>query len=163
LNEDKYVELMNTVLKGLPPPQVICQNCDVVGHTYKKCPEIHKKTWFKNQSLVRSFVMFLRQATILQIKSNEELYQNYLKDGENIENRCNLISTMGEEAEHLEINVLLTFLDIGSTLYQIDRVEAHATNTNAIQIYTLPDEKYIPKIFLLYRPGHYDILYKTNL
>jgi len=151
-------DLVDSVKPTILPP-VVCQSCDIAGHTVKNCPEILKKTWFKNQSLLQSFVIFLRSATIHQIKTND-IYQFYLREGETIEDRCNQILTMGEDAEHLEINALLTFLGLGSTLFQIDREDARMTNTNGIQTYTLPDEKSIPKIFLLYRPGHYDLLYK---
>jgi len=133
---------------------VICQLCDKPGHTAKNCL---KKTWFKDQKLMHSLVIFLRAATIHQIKSNQ-MYQNYLKEGENVESRCRLIQTMGEEAEHLEINALLSFLDLGCKMYQLDN-----TNTGeSIQTYTLPEENSIPKVYLLYRPGHYDLLYKQQ-
>jgi len=86
----------------------------------------------------------------------------YLQEGETIQDRCKLIGTMDEEAEHFEINALLTFLNLGSTIFQMDRVDGQATNTQSIQTYTLPDEHSQPKIFLLYRPGHYDLLYKSK-
>jgi len=136
-------------------PQVVCQICDVAGHTAKNCTEIIKKTWFKNQSLLQSLVRFLRNATIHEIKNNE-IFKFYLGESETLEDRCTRISTMGEEAEHFEINALLTFLGVGTTLFQIDREDAKTT----IQTYTLPNENSIPKLFLLYRPGHYDLLYK---
>jgi len=93
----------------LLPPQVVCQYCDKAGHIAKSCPQITlKKSWFKNQSLLQSLVNFLRMATIHQIRNNDD-YKMYLQEGETIKDRCKLIGTMGEEAEHFEINALLTF------------------------------------------------------
>ncbi len=65
---------------------------------------------------------FLRMITSHSLRSNET-YRFYFDTEEAFMQRCRSAEQMGEEAEHMEINALLTELGITCKLYQIDRTE----------------------------------------
>jgi len=106
-----------------------------------------------NHELSQAFVHLLRMMTSYSLRHNE-VYRFYFENETQFEEKCRTAERMGEEAEHMEINALLSLIGITCQLIQLDR------NAGDIQLYTLPDETAAPRYFLLYRPGHYDILYK---
>jgi len=103
--------------------------------------------------LTQAIVHMLRMLTSRAMRGYE-VYRLYFETDHEFEEKIKQVERMGEEAEHMEINALLTLLGITCQLVQLDR------NAGDIQLYTLPDETAAPRYFLLYRPGHYDILYK---
>lgn len=61
---------------------------------------------------------------------------------------------MGKESDHIHIIALAGALDVAIRVEYMDRGAGASVTTHEF-----PDGSQ-PKIWLLYRPGHYDILYK---
>lgn len=60
---------------------------------------------------------------------------------------------MSKESDHIHIIALAQALNVSILVEYMDRAEGGTVN----HIFPEGSE---PRIFLLYRPGHYDILYK---
>jgi len=72
---------------------------------------------------------------------------------------------MGRESDHIHIATLTTSASVPVRVEYVDRgtttTAAAADNHNEIPVnhHDFPDNSAPPKICLIYRPGHYDILY----
>jgi len=73
---------------------------------------------------------------------------------------------MGRESDHIHIATLTTSVTVPVRVEYVDRgTVAAATNHNdathelPVNHHDFPDGLTPPKICLIYRPGHYDILY----
>lgn len=60
---------------------------------------------------------------------------------------------MYKESDHIHVIALTLALNVGVRIQYMDRGTGGQVNTH-----DFPEEK-TPRIHLLYRPGHYDILY----
>jgi len=67
---------------------------------------------------------------------------------------------MGRESDHIHIATLTTSTNVPVRVEYVDR-GAVATDHNQLCVnhHDFPDDTSPPKICLIYRPGHYDILY----
>lgn len=109
---------------------------------------------FNDEGTSNYLVVFMRLLTSLNIKSQHEFYQNFLEGGQTVEEFCaNEVEPMFKESDHIHIiafcqesgvNVRVTYLDRG------DHKEAVP--------HDFPEGSK-PDIHLLYKPGHYDIVY----
>ena len=61
---------------------------------------------------------------------------------------------MCKESDHIHITALAQALSLSIQVEYMDRGEGGTTNPHVFP------EGSEPKVYLLYRPGHYDILYK---
>lgn len=87
-------------------------------------------------------------------------------DGEHLEGwivllRCDCssglfqeVEPMAKESDHIHIIALAQALNVSILVEYMDRGEGGTTNPHVFP------EGSEPKVYLLYRPGHYDILYK---
>jgi len=107
-----------------------------------------------NEEQSTKFVKFLREITAQTLQKNE-IFSSFLPEGQTIEKVSQVALTMGEDAEQLQMMSLLMWVNIGCQVFQLDREKGNA-------LYKLPDETIPPRIYLLFRPGHYDLLYKNN-
>lgn len=64
------------------------------------------------------------------------------------------VEPMCKESDHIHIIALAQALNVSILVEYMDRGEGGATNPHVFP------EGSEPKVYLLYRPGHYDILYK---
>lgn len=106
-----------------------------------------------NEKISTSFVSVLRTITAHNLRKDEE-FSYFIPDGQTLDKVIETALTMGEDAEQLQMMGLLKWFQIGCHVSQLDR-------TNNVS-YQLPDESLPTRICLLYRPGHYDLLYKRN-
>ena len=60
---------------------------------------------------------------------------------------------MGKESDHIHITALTSSIGVPVRVEYMDRADSASPNTHSF-----PDGS-SPSITLLYRPGHYDILY----
>eukprot|EP00884_Botryococcus_braunii_P008440 jgi/Botrbrau1/17598/Bobra.0166s0037.3 len=122
-------------------------------------------------------VMLLRILTSCELQRRKDFFLNFVlgyHDGvESVEQFCRkLVEPMGEESDHMHIVALTEALAVPLRVMYLDghMNEAAggmdgegAASTNAIDF--VPDEcgstNRVPRVHLLYRPGHYDILYPT--
>jgi len=105
----------------------------------------------KKESISDNFVKCLRKFASISLNKEKDLYEHMIID-ENFETFNSKVLKMGEEAEQVAIVALTKMLNVHILMYQVDRV-------SPIPKYTLPDDTQNPKMFLLFRPGHYDIFY----
>jgi len=68
---------------------------------------------------------------------------------------------MGRESDHIHIATLTTSTNVPVRVEYVDRGSTTATDHVELQVnhHDFPDDSAPPKICLIYRPGHYDILY----
>jgi len=71
---------------------------------------------------------------------------------------------MGRESDHIHIATLTTSASVPVRVEYVDRgtatVDASANHNDLpVNHHDFPDTSSPPKICLIYRPGHYDILY----
>lgn len=64
------------------------------------------------------------------------------------------VEPMSKESDHIHIIALAQALNVSILVEYMDRGEGGTVNHHVFP------ERGDPRIFLLYRPGHYDILYK---
>ncbi|PIN25636.1 ubiquitin hydrolase [Handroanthus impetiginosus] len=125
----------------------------------------------RDQSISDCVVMFFRFITSGELKKRSEFYEPFVQGLTNgtVEQFCkSSVEPMGEESDHVHITALSDALGVPIRILYLDRscddkgsisvnhhdftpAPGNPTNDNANAVK--------PFITLLYRPGHYDILY----
>lgn len=104
-----------------------------------------------------SYTWFLRLLTSVSIRMNSDEYIAFIFESgiADIDQFCKLeVEPMGKECDHLQISALSRYLGLS-----IDIVYLNGSS-NESSVITIGDPlSKFNKISLLYRPGHYDILY----
>jgi len=112
---------------------------------------------FNDQGLSDYLIVFLRLITSGQLQKDADFYVNFVDGGRSVKDFCNQeVEPMNKESDHIHIIALATALDVSVAVEYMDRGD-HAQCVRHV----FP-EGTEPKIFLLYRPGHYDILYRRE-
>ena len=109
-------------------------------------------------------ITYLRCVTSSYLRAHEADYVGFLADGySSIEEFClREVDPMYRECDELQIIALTKSLRVPVEIFYLDRSEGDAPN-----VLRLPEEHDSPKakryqgphITLLYKPGHYDLLY----
>ncbi|XP_031629379.1 ubiquitin thioesterase otubain-like [Contarinia nasturtii] len=116
--------------------------------------ELHRL--FNDQGHSDYVVVYLRLMTSGQLQEGAEFYQNFIDGNCTMEEfRHQEVEPMYKESDHIHIIALCTALNVGVRVEYMDRGEAEGGQVTA---HDFPDGLK-PKVYLLYRPGHYDILY----
>lgn len=114
--------------------------------------ELHKV--FNEQGYSDYVVVYLRLITSGKLQEEADFYQNFIEGNFTIEEfRHQEVEPMYKESDHIHIIALCTALNVGVRVEYMDRGEG-----GLVKAHDFP-EGTIPKVFLIYRPGHYDILY----
>jgi len=109
---------------------------------------------FNNEGLSNYLVVFLRLLTSKQLQVEGEFYQNFMEGGRTVAEFCSTeVEPMYKESDHIHIIGLTAAAGIGVRVVYLDR----GTGDTAVP-HDFPEGSE-PKIHILYRPGHYDILY----
>ncbi|KAE9595028.1 putative ubiquitinyl hydrolase 1 [Lupinus albus] len=126
-----------------------------------------------NQYLIMVFVMFFRFVTSAAIQKRSEFFEPFILGLANttVEQFCkSSVEPMGEESDHVHITALSDALGVPIRVVYLDR---SSCDTGAVSVNhhdfmpvdgdlsnaVASSEKKSPFITLLYRPGHYDMLY----
>ncbi|KAL3700631.1 hypothetical protein R1sor_018653 [Riccia sorocarpa] len=111
-------------------------------------------------------VMFFRFVTSAEIRRRAEFFEPFILGLSNmsVQQFCKAsVEPMGEESDHVHITALSDALGVPIRVVYLDRsVGADGKNTDVNHHDFVPTEGSnvdIPPVVLLYRPGHYDILY----
>ncbi|XP_067625607.1 ubiquitin thioesterase otubain-like [Eurosta solidaginis] len=113
--------------------------------------ELHKV--FNEQGYSDYVVVYLRLLTSGKLQEEADFYQHFIEGNFTIEEfRHQEVEPMYKESDHIHIIALCTALGVGVRVEYMDRGDAH------VKAHDFPEGS-IPKVFLIYRPGHYDILY----
>ena len=110
---------------------------------------------FNDQGLSDYLVVFLRLLTSMHLKKEAEFYQNFMEGGVSVNEYCaKEVELMYRESDHIHVTALCKETGIRVRILYLDR----GCNKEASP-HDFPDEGIESDIHLLYRPGHYDILY----
>jgi len=113
---------------------------------------------FNNEGLSNYLVVFLRLLTSKQLQIEGEFYQNFMEGGRTVAEFCSTeVEPMYRESDHIHIIGLTAAAGISVRVVYLDR----GTGDNPVH-HDFP-EGTEPKIHILYRPGHYDILYLKTM
>jgi len=110
---------------------------------------------FNDDGRSEYMVVMWRLLTSCYLRKEEEFYQNFLEGYATVKDFCeHEVEPMYRESDHIHIIALTSFLNVGVRVNYMDRSGADGK----VNAHDFPDGLQ-PRIHLLYRPGHYDILY----
>ncbi|RKF62763.1 Ubiquitin thioesterase OTUB1 [Erysiphe neolycopersici] len=126
---------------------------------------------FNNAIISNSIVYHFRLLASSWLKANPETYEGFILDGSGVDAYSqNYIEPVNVEIEHLImcvlIDVLLKPIGIAVEIVYLDRTPGSQANTHIFQDEDpvgVPKNPGSPTIHLLFRPSHYDILYRDEL
>lgn len=100
----------------------------------------------------------MRFLTSGELKNNAVLYETFIENEIPIEFFCQTeVEQIDKEADQIQIMALLNYLEVGIKIIYLDsNVKSKEAYTVILPESTQPKDV---KATLLYRPGHYDILY----
>ncbi|CAH2240528.1 ubiquitin thioesterase otubain-like [Pararge aegeria] len=114
--------------------------------------ELHDK--FNKQGYSDYIVVYLRLITSGQLQTQHDFYQNFIEGPRTVIEFCRQeVEPMYKESDHIHIIALSNALNAGIRVKYMDRGEG-----SQVIAHDFPDGVK-PLVHLLYRPGHYDILY----
>jgi ubiquitin thioesterase protein OTUB1 len=109
---------------------------------------------FQDQGQSDYLVCYLRIVTSGYLQKNSEFYLPFLQGHATIKDFCSKeVEPMRCESDHVHISALTQALDVNVRVQYMDRGEGGKVNHHDFP------EGSEPCLHLLYRPGHYDILY----
>ncbi|XP_047514005.1 ubiquitin thioesterase otubain-like [Pieris napi] len=114
--------------------------------------ELHDK--FNKQGYSDYIVVYLRLITSGQLQTQHDFYQNFIEGPRTVTEFCRQeVEPMYKESDHIHIIALSNALNVGVRVKYMDRGEG-----SQVIAHDFPEGSK-PLVHLLYRPGHYDILY----
>ncbi|OBT79251.1 hypothetical protein VF21_01854 [Pseudogymnoascus sp. 05NY08] len=125
---------------------------------------------FIDEEISNAIIYYFRLLASAWLKANAVTYRDFIPDGLGVDNYSkNMIEPAKTEIEHLGmtllIDVLMKPVGIAVEIVYLDRSEGTDVNSHIIQAEDesgTPIHAGAPMVHLLYRPGHYDILYKER-
>ena len=110
-------------------------------------------------SLCNWYITWLRCLTSAQLQRRPELYSPYLVDHSSIKAFCAAeVDCMNREVDAVQILALTTELGVAVRIEYLDGSEG-----SGLHGYVMPEGKQEDGVVtLLYRPGHYDIIYRRE-
>ncbi|CAF0980699.1 unnamed protein product [Rotaria sp. Silwood1] len=109
------------------------------------------------------FVAYLRLFTSGYLQMNREFFENFIEDGKSIKQFCSTeVEPMARESDNIHIIALTKAAAVPLRVIYMDRSQQSLLT---IHDFTATDEEitetFKPMITMLYRPGHYDLLYEN--
>lgn len=109
---------------------------------------------FRDEGISNYLVVYLRLITSCHLQQNKEFFQNFVDGNRTVEDFCKgEVEPMDRESDHIHIIAITTALNLCIRVAYVDRA-----NSDEIIYHDFPECSQ-PQLHLLYRPGHYDILY----
>lgn len=100
----------------------------------------------------------LRFLTSGELKNKPEQYEVFIENQIPIDMFCQLeVEPIDKEADQIQIMALLNYIEIPIRIVYLD---SNLTTVEPSSMVFPMEVKEDPSIVLLYRPGHYDILYR---
>ncbi|KAJ8266129.1 hypothetical protein GJAV_G00126260 [Gymnothorax javanicus] len=110
---------------------------------------------FNDQCMSDYLVVYLRLLTSGFLQREHAFFQHFIEGGRSVKEFCQQeVEPMSKESDHIHIIALAQVLNTAILVEYMDRGEGGTVNHHVFP------EGGEPRVFLLYRPGHYDILYK---
>ncbi|KAM3211737.1 hypothetical protein ACQJBY_065072 [Aegilops geniculata] len=114
----------------------------------------------QNEQKFANILSYLRLITAIEICTKAEKYEAFIEHPDqklNVVEYCRTsVIPMKEEAESVNLFALTDVLQVP---LQVVYIRDKPTEPNTHIIYELPESS-VPTVTLLYRPGHYDIIYE---
>lgn len=113
-------------------------------------------------------VYYVRCITALELLTNSMLYEPFLDQGMTIESEREIMMAVSSEIDALGLTVLIDALmkpaNFAVEIVVLERSPGSEVNTHHYNLDVNGDQMSngVPTGYLLYRPGHYDILYKGD-
>jgi ubiquitin thioesterase protein OTUB1 len=124
---------------------------------------------FNNGESAKAIIYHLRLLAASYLKENAATYEGFIPDGRGITGYCQeTIESVDREIDHLGVillyNILLKPAGFVLEIAYLDRSEGEQVNTHRLPGPMDPQDPSTlgPAAYLLYRPDHYDILYKPQ-
>ena len=124
-----------------------------------RTPEQLLEQVFNDSGKSDYLVVFLRLITSSHLQKNSEFFQAFIEDGLSVKEFCqHEVEPMYKESDHIHVIAITTAIGVGVRINYLDR----GGSAEKINVHDFPDGVQNPKIHLLYRPGHYDVLYPRD-
>jgi len=108
---------------------------------------------FNDEGMSNYLVVFLRLLVSKQLQQQADFYQNFIEDNIPLKDFCATeVEPMFKESDHIHIIGLTAATGVGVRVIYLDR------GGDKVQEHDFPEGQE-PMLHLIYRPGHYDILY----
>lgn len=115
---------------------------------------------FCEQATSDYIVVYFRLITSGYLQKNADTFANFIVGASSIVDFCKTeVEPMYKESDHIHVVAITSALEVCTRIIYMDRgSSADSVNAHDFPEQDLPAK---PKIHLLYRPGHYDVLYPT--
>lgn len=114
---------------------------------------------FCEQTVSDYIVVYFRLITSGYLQQNAETFTNFIVGASSIVDFCKTeVEPMYKESDHIHVVAITSALQVKTRIIYMDRGSSADGSVNA---HDFPEQDHLTKcrIHLLYRPGHYDILY----
>nr|ACO10355.1 Ubiquitin thioesterase otubain-like [Caligus rogercresseyi] len=142
---------------GFPSDTILEDFYDNFMEALDKCENMNQKElteMFNDQGVSDYIVVFLRLLTSMQLQKDADFYMNFMEDHLSVSEFCKAeVETMYKESDHIHVIALTAATGVNVRILYLDR----GSNKEASP-HDFPEGS-DPKVHLLYRPGHYDVLY----
>lgn len=106
-------------------------------------------------------VCWARCLTSASLKRRADEFSAFLSSHSSMAEFCaQEVDPMAKDADHLQITALSSYLGVPVTVVYLDRSEGNAAAEHTFQeVGSTAAATSFPPVYLLYRPGHYDLIY----
>lgn len=112
---------------------------------------------FQDQGSSDYAVCYMRILTSAYLQSNSDFFQAFVEGGKTMKDYCTQeVEPMYRESDHMHITAITTALGVPVRVEYMDRGEGGVVNHHDFP----EDSPKPPVMHILYRPGHYDLLYR---
>ena len=119
---------------------------------------------FCDQTTSDYIVVYFRLITSCYLQQNAEKYANFIVGASNIVDFCKAeVEPMYKESDHIHVVALTSALQVKTRIIYMDRNLSKDGSVNAHDFPEQSDRLDGCRIHLLYKPGHYDVLYPGNV
>uniref|UniRef100_UPI00358E3542 ubiquitin thioesterase OTUB1 n=1 Tax=Myxine glutinosa TaxID=7769 RepID=UPI00358E3542 len=128
---------------------------DLIEMVERQISEAELLAAFNEQNTSDYVVVYLRLLTSGYLQKESAFFEHFVEGGRTVKEFCSQeVEPMAKESDHIHIIALAQALNISIRVEYMDRGDCGGVNQHDFP------EGSSPGVFLLYRPGHYDILYK---
>ncbi|CAF2462484.1 unnamed protein product [Rotaria sp. Silwood2] len=135
---------------------------EVIDNVCKSANETSLMESFCSPAHSDYFVAYLRLFTSAYLQMNSAFFENFIEDGKTVKQFCSTeVEPMARESDNIHIIALAKAAAVPLRVIYMDRSEYSLLTTHDFSA-TDDDNKntFKPMITMLYRPGHYDLLYE---
>lgn len=114
---------------------------------------------FQDEGISNYIVVYLRLLTSAQLEKKADFFENFIEGGRTVQEfRSQEVEPMAKESDQIHIIALTDALGVCVRVVYMDR-----GGNQSVNHHDFPEDGSRPLVNLLYRPGHYDILYQKQL